>query len=186
MLPGTTRILFNAEDRIVRVDVIDAVDPEDTPQPGTELTDYIGSEELAGLYRQLFAAVRNNRPRISLLARCDDSSSRAVMAIEIARYSDDGKIEFRSSLVRRSDRKFRIPEAADAGVVEVIVLVCSWCNFVSDNGSWIELETFIERQGWLVSDTPRVQFTHGLCPSCSSYLRAAAVGDSGTVPPVDV
>jgi hypothetical protein len=180
---GTTRILFNAEDRIVRVD---APGTENTPPPGTELTDYIGSAELAALYRQLFATVRNSRPKISLMARCDDPSARAVLAIEIARYGEGGHVELRSSIVRRSERKAPWPEPESSSGEEIMVLVCSWCNFVSEDNHWVELEAFVERQGWLISETPRVQFTHGLCPSCSGYLRAAAAGRSGPPPPVDI
>lgn len=183
MLAGTTRILFNADDRIVRVD---APGSEEVPPPGTALTDYIGSAELAALYRQLFAAVRNSRPKISLMARCDEPSARAVLAIEISRYGDDGQVEVRSSIVRRSERKTPWLEPKGSAGEETMVLVCSWCNFVNDDDHWIELEAFVERQGWLISETPLVQFTHGLCPSCSGYLRAAAAGRSGSPPPVDI
>ena len=183
MRSGTTRILFNADDRVVRVD---APDTRNAPPPGTELTDYIGSTELAALYRQLFQAVRNSRPKISLMARSDEPSARAVLAIEISRYGDEGQVEVRSSIVRRSERTPPWPDLPESEGEGIMVLVCSWCNFVQDDNRWVELEAFVERQGWLISDTPRVQFTHGLCPSCSGYLRAAAAGKSGPPPPVDI
>lgn len=182
MRGGTTKILFNADDRIVRVDPAGA---EGVPEPGTELTDYIGSEERAALYRQLFAAVRNSRPKISLLARSDDPDARAVVAIELTRYGNEGHVEFRSSLVTRNEPKTPSPDAAGKAAGDVVVLVCSWCNRVGEGGRWIEIETFVEHQGWLVSETPRVQFTHGLCPSCSGSLRATAVGKSDPLPSVD-
>lgn len=180
---GATRILFDADDRILRVDAPSATH---TPPPGTALTDYIGSQELAALYRQLFAVVRNSRPKISLMARCDEPSARAVLAIEIARYGEDGQVEFRSSVVRRSERTAPWSDAGDKEDEDIMLLVCSWCNFVRDGERWVELEAFVERQGWLISRTPRVQFTHGLCSSCSGYLRAVAAGRTGPLPPVDI
>jgi len=56
---------------------------------------------------------------------------------------------------------------------EVFIRLCSWCNAIDVAGSWVELETAVEKLGLLLG--PHYpQITHALCRKCEDALRAAA------------
>ena len=49
--------------------------------------------------------------------------------------------------------------------LETLLHVCAWCKQIRDQGSWVTLESYLQKQ----TGTP---LTHGICPSCTAKWRA--------------
>lgn len=115
------------------------------------------------LYQQVLVRARAGHP-IRFTYRCDSPTHRRLMEMVVTQ-SDDGLVEFATRALLDEVRPAIALLDAHAARSHDLVRVCGWCNKVSVNDVWKEVEHAIAQLGML-DRSPVPKLTHGICEAC--------------------
>lgn len=139
---------------------------------GHSLWNFIAGLETRHIYRLLMRKVRQNQRRIVFTYRCDSPTLRRYMQMEIAPAADQ-TLEFRNYLLREEsrDRVRLLDPTAERN--HKLLLMCSWCNRIHCDETWLSVEEAIHYRG-LFGAPQFPQITHGICPDCALKFKDLA------------
>ncbi len=129
------------------------------------IEDFIDDPETRDFYSRTIDKVRNGNMSIFQF-RCDSPERRRLLEMRVE-LTDEGLVEFTSRPIWIQERSREVLFDASAPRTSAMLRVCSWCNRIFVNGSWIEAgETRL-------IDGPDVpSLTHGVCEDCNANLRS--------------
>ncbi len=135
---------------------------------GTSLWPYIAGNEIAQIYRALFARVREGRT-LHVPYRCDAPRRIREFELELAPRGAAG-IACTTRVIAERDRTPMWLIDAHAPRGNELLAMCSWCKRVHLD-EWVEPEDAVRRLGLFAGGSvPRI--THGACPVCVELLLA--------------
>lgn len=130
---------------------------------GFSLWSFVTDAPTQTLYRGLMARSRSGQA-IEFTIHCDGPDNRRLLRMCLSPLSG-GRVEFRTRVVQadaRATNPLLDPSAARAGA---FVRMCGWCNRVSVDGAWVEVEEAVVRMR--LFERPEVPpLTHGICEGC--------------------
>lgn len=131
---------------------------------GHSLWSFIAGPETHHLYRLLLKQIRQSQQRVVFTHRCDSPTLIRYIQMEIVPTAN-GVVEFRNQLLLQKHRD-PIP-LLDPTVQRTseLLKMCSWCNRLLCDQTWLLLEEAINYMG-LFGSSQLPQITHGICPAC--------------------
>lgn len=136
---------------------------------GQTLWSFINDPTLCNLYREMVLLARRGRP-ISYSFRCDAPCFRRVFRMRIAGGRGE-EVEFASTLESEEAREAVSLLDCRQPRNEQYVRMCSWCQQVSANTSWMPVEAAVVALG-LMSGLSVPAITHGICEDCQAKMMA--------------
>jgi hypothetical protein len=131
---------------------------------GMPIWSYIGDEDIAGLYRQVYDKVRTTREPSVLSFRSDLPTARRSVQMEV-RCLDNGGIEHSCRVALDEKRPPIYLLETKAPRSNSFVKMCGWCARVQVFPKWVEPEE-ASRMLAPLSREPLPEIVHGLCPVC--------------------
>jgi len=135
---------------------------------GKSLLDFISGREVRHLYQLIIDRVRARNTAMVVPFRCDSSTLRRFMELEISPTANRGVL-FTARLL---DIQQRRPVALfDNGShrSQDRLQVCSWCKRVDVAGNWVDVEQATQ-QLHLFDQAALPQISHGICLECSHQV----------------
>ena len=130
---------------------------------GRSLWRFITDVTTRKLYQQVLVRARAGHP-IRFTYRCDSPTHRRFMEMVVTQH-DDGLVEFATRALLDEVRPAVTLLDAHAARSHDLVRVCGWCNKVSVNDVWKEVEHAIAQLGML-DRSPVPKLNHGICEVC--------------------
>jgi hypothetical protein len=136
-----------------------------------KIWNFIADGETEYIYKELVSRVREFHVTANIKIRCDSSTERRYLDIEMSNVYD-GFIQFDSRIekVERRDRVLLLE--SDRPSSDEMLKVCSYCKKIdTGNETWEELEIAVNRLE-LFNCTPLPKITHGVCNECYTAFLA--------------
>ena len=140
-----------------------------SPRPlGQPLLLFLSDATTVHLYEILFKRVVQTRRSISFPIRCDGAARRRFLNLSVS-LAAGGGFSLSSVLVRSEPRQpihlFDPAKRRRQGSV----IVCSWCQRVEANGTWVEVEEAIALLRLFERDDPP-HAKGGVCDACERFM----------------
>lgn len=151
---------------------------------GQPLWTFLADATTTQLYQAMIQRLRQGGLPIRFRFRCDASSRRRLLAMEITTVKGGGARFSVTSVMEQSRASVLLLEPEHVGKGGLLAM-CGWCKQIKlPAGGWVEVEEAVRVLG-LFGGAPLPDTTHGICPPCLSALVGAlddpALGASGTV-----
>ncbi|TLS67816.1 hypothetical protein FE236_08090 [Mariprofundus erugo] len=127
--------------------------------------------ETACLYQLVIDAVRASGESIVLSIRCDSSSMRRLIRLEVHRLAD-GRVEFNSRLLWSEHRECMQLLRADNDLSDHHLPICSFCKKIRLDEKWLEVEQVTNQLRLFEAERMPVLIS-ACCPDCSRMVHAA-------------
>ncbi len=144
---------------------------------GRSLFAFISGAETEFLYYLLLDEMRSSGRRIVLPFRCDSSSRRRFMRLEMSPLENHG-VAFTATLIREEPRQAISFIDAAAARTAAALTICSWCKRVKVGEEWLDLESAVASLD-LFRSSRLPQQNHSVCSRCRGSVRRVATGAGG-------
>jgi hypothetical protein len=135
---------------------------------GRSLWTFIAGAEAPHLYHILMRQVRQSQRRMVFTYRCDSSSVRRYMQMELVPL-DEGALQFKNYLLFEEPRDPAQLLDFTGERTDELLRMCSWCSRIECDGTWLPVEEAVLYLG-LFGSPHLPQITHGICPNCVSLF----------------
>jgi len=149
--------------------------PQLTPAAvlGRHIQDFVAEPTTRYIYGLLYERVRRGAT-LRLPFRCDAPEVRRDMILQLSP-AGSGGVQCDTFLLDEKPHSPIVLLDAASPRGNTVVVMCSWCKRIRQQGRWLDLEEGVQAFQ-LLSRSPLPEISHGMCPSCIDTYYPVAEG----------
>jgi hypothetical protein len=147
---------------------------------GRHIEDFIADATTSYIYRLLYERVREGAT-LRLPFRCDAPEVRRDMILQLSPAGSD-VVQCDTFVLDEAQHPPNALLDAASPRGNTLVVMCSWCKRIREEGRWLDLEEGVQELE-LLSRWPLPEISHGMCPGCIDTFYPLARGEADEIAP---